>query len=134
MKKIKKYERGFSLLELIVTLLVIAILSLSAIIVYQVPMIKSYQIAAKIDLLNLASIIDRYRSNTPGTGPPSLDSLGFIPVSRNYDFLVQNYTGTSYSIKAIPRRTSQLDSCQTFVIDQDGNKAITGAGPIDECW
>jgi type IV pilus assembly protein PilE len=129
----KWISNGYTFIELVITLLVTTILALSAMITFQLPVIKSHQTTAKIDLLNLATTFEQQRENYSTYHSPSLTELGFHPLSTRYEFAIIPLSN-GFKLKAIPKHYSKLDVCQTFSIDQDGNKEISGPGPPEACW
>jgi prepilin-type N-terminal cleavage/methylation domain-containing protein len=131
---IKVTPTGFSLIELVITLLVIAILTTSAIVTFQVPAVKSQQVAAKLDLLNLAASMEKCREEKNNYYYCSLKELNYQPIGAAYDYAIQSQTNSTYKLTATPRHRSIFDNCETFILDQDGNKYISGNDHTQDCW
>ncbi len=129
-------NRGFTLIEIIITVAIIGILAVVGYPSYQDHVKKSKRTEAKTALLRLVDLQERnYIQNNQftaafGTGANKLD---YPTTSENgyYTFAgaVNNTAGT-YSFTA----TNQIGDagCATLVIDQAGTK--TSSGTESECW
>lgn len=148
--------RGFTLVELMITLVVATILISIAVPTYQAQMRKSRRTEAKTTALDAAAREERYyatqNSYTNDTG-----QLGYTTGGGNFPFT----TGTYYEILSIavtqpaanatgvttgsftitvdapagsPQRADT--ACQTFVVTQTGARTATGtdATPSTTCW
>jgi type IV pilus assembly protein PilE len=146
-------DRGFTLVELIVAMVILATLAAIAIPSYSAYVLKSHRTEAKSALLDLASLEERYFS-TAGTYSATPTDLGYnygagvsFPVGSGY-YNVQPITVTpalppatpaTYSITAtataVGNQTNDT-ACASFTISSTGQQTATGADPNAsvDCW
>jgi type IV pilus assembly protein PilE len=144
-------HEGFTLVELVVTMLVVALLAAIAIPSYSKYVIKSHRTEAKTALLDIASLEERYFSTSNGyTLLPSdlgySGAAGFaFPVGNNYyNVLVSTTTATAptsanpggtpatylLTATAIGTQGAKDTACPTFTLDSKGVQGPTGT----TCW
>jgi type IV pilus assembly protein PilE len=150
-------DRGFTLVELIVAMVILATLAAIAIPSYSIYVLKSHRTEAKSALLDLASLEERYFS-TAGTysnNPPDLGYTGAagvaFPVGSGwYNVLVSvnpaippapplSPAGTpaTYTITATATGQQLPDTaCATFTINSAGQQTATGTdvNASVDCW
>jgi len=122
--------KGFTLLELMIVITIIAILASIAFPSYQESVKKSRRGAAKADLVELANLMERYfTENNTYIGAT-------LPTSINSDHYA--YTSTpaptisTFTLSATPSTSSQSsDKCGTMTLNQVGLKTTTGTAG---CW
>jgi type IV pilus assembly protein PilE len=149
--KLFKWQKhsGFSLLELIMALMVFSIVSVIAVPAYQQQLYKSRRSDAQASLISLQLAQEQYRanclqyattlasnSNCNSDGHYTL-SASAISLNHYYQLSIQSATSTSYILTATATGIQLGDSnCQTFSIDQDGNKSARSSnGQIaNDCW
>lgn len=129
---------GFTLIELMVVVAVIAILASIALPSYQESVRKSRRAQAKADLVEYAQLAERFRTanNTyVGATFPSAVSprepgatarytLAFVPTQATFVLTAAPATGGG----------QEVDRCGTLSIDQAGIKRETGIAEFKECW
>ena len=152
-----RLSRGFTLIELMVTMVIAAILLSIAIPAYNLYVLKSHRTDAKSALVDLASLEERYFStqNTYTSNPSQLGyTAGAVPftVGSGY-YQINNITATlpiaptspttagtpaTYTISAIAIGTQVQDTaCATFTITSGGvQTAATNGGIANNtaCW
>jgi type IV pilus assembly protein PilE len=124
---------GFTLIELAITCLVIAILAAMAVASYEYATVKARRGAAQACLTEAAQYMERYYTTEmkyEGASFPACSSN----VTPHYKVRFQNDvapTAGAYTIEAIPQgRQSQLEKdCGTMTIDQVGRRT-----PTSNCW
>ena len=155
---VQHHSEGFSLIELVVTMGIAAILASIAIPAYNSYVLKSHRTEAKTALLDLASMEERYFSTNnaysqlptdlgyPGAGFPvivgSPDYRGAInpllwagataPTAGN-----AAGSPATYAFTATPINQQVNDAaCTSFGISSNGTKTATGPGanPSVDCW
>jgi type IV pilus assembly protein PilE len=130
--------RGFSLIELVIVLLIIAILSAIAIPSYRKYVVRANRVDAQRSLMDLAARQERYfysnnaySSTLVGLGANSSVAGAYYTVAP------VSATSTAFTMKATAVG-SQLTSdkqCQTFTITNTGVQGSTGTTANDPaCW
>lgn len=113
--RIMKHFRGFTLIELMVTIAIVAILAAIALPTFTEQVHKSRRSEALQGLTELQLRQERWRSNhatySDGTG-----AFGSMPSSNNYTFAVTNgsNTATAYTVTATPTGAQSGDRCGTY--------------------
>lgn len=140
---------GFTLIEMMITMVVLAILGAIAIPIYQSQVRESRRTDARTALLELAAREERYyaTNNAYTADPASLGYSGFgtkYPVGNGYYYLdTPTFSNTasppSFSLEAQPEPgTDQVNdaACTTFSVDSTGAQTATGSGTNSSsaCW
>jgi len=142
---------GFSLIELMVTVVIISILASIAIPAYNAQIRKSRRTEAKTALLDLAGREERY-FNTNNAYTDVAANLGYTaatPTLTNLSVGSGYYTVTVTFVPAAPPTpaTYQIvatavgdqagDACSTFTVNSNGSQSATSASdpnPNVDCW
>lgn len=137
-----KKARGFTLLELMIVVVVIAILAAIAIPMFTSQLRKSRRADAARALSELQLRQERWRASHAtyvGTDSSAADKTAFgnLPTSEWYDFAFDSTaSGTTFTVKATPRAgTAQASdsACSPMRLQVTGNnvsKTPTG----NRCW
>lgn len=137
-----KQDSGFTLIELMITVAVVAILASVAYPSYTRYVVRSNRAAAISFVMNLASKQEQYNLDARRY-TNLLSSLGAatIPteVSNHYTVAVtadNTVAPPTYAITATPIGTqlAQDTQCGTLSINQIGVKSISGTGTVSTCW
>ncbi|SRR3989339_110055 len=126
---------AFTLLELLITLAIIAILISIAYPSYRHYLIRSHYLEAKTAILKTANALENYfiENHTYEGATFSKLNLSDSP-SKNYH-LTLSIEENHYLISAVPQGTQQKDqTCGTFKLNDLGEKFISGDGSVSECW
>jgi len=127
-------KRGFSLVELMIVVAVVAILVALALPSYSRYVRKANRGEAQSLLLNWANNQEIWRANdsdyASATSPVEIPA----PTHDLYGFRITNRTATTYTLTATPSTTDQLkdvergEPCTALTLDQSNAKAPA------ECW
>lgn len=127
-------SRGFTLIELMIVVAVIAILAAIAIPSYQNQVQKTRRADAQTGLLQVAQQLERCftRTNTyvdcfDGNNPPDSPD-GFYSITFE-----QGPTATTFLLLATRQGAQANDPCGNFRLDQRGNRTVTGNADL-RCW
>ena len=133
-------SRGFTLLEVVITCAIVAILAAIAYPSYINSVQKSRRAEATAALLGAASQLERfstekgsYAAATLGTGAGAV----YADHTENsyYNLSLTNLAATTYTIQAAPAAIQASDPCGTFTYDQQGNKNVSGGTWTKaQCW
>ncbi len=112
-------NKGFTLIEILITLVIIGILSAITLPNYRDAVLKSRRSEAKAELLSLAQRQAKWRATHQNYA--QLEELGGGPKLIDYTFAVTENTASTFSISATPTSTrgQNLDSCGVLMINQN---------------
>ncbi|MEZ5729642.1 MAG: PilC/PilY family type IV pilus protein [Burkholderiaceae bacterium] len=141
-------ETGFTLLELMITLVVLAIVSAVAIPSYSDYVKRAARADAQLVLMEAAQYLERkysecnsYILTDASTVPPCTTSVTVLPTSlrrspkegqRKYRILMTRLWDQQYILRARPDKS---DECGQFEIRSNGLRRVVGASlPSSQCW
>jgi type IV pilus assembly protein PilE len=136
-------QKGFTLLELMIAVVVVAILAAIAIPNYQSYIIKTRRAAAAACLLELSQFMERFYTVNLRYNQPD-DSAAALPNTQcqtdlggYYNFAIGASTARTYTLSATPQG-AQLDKdpykCGNLTIDQTGKKGAAEGADVGMCW
>lgn len=128
---------GFTLIELMITVAVVAILATVALPAYQESVRKSRRAQAKADLVELAHNLERYHT-VQNTYAASTLAFAQSPREGTAHYTLsfnEDPTGSTFDIQAIPVEggSQAKDKCGTLTLDQAGRKTPTEK-TVSGCW
>lgn len=140
-------QAGFTLIELMIVVVIIAILSAIAVPAYYQHVVKTRRVAAEGCLSEYANYMERfyttnlrYDKDVDGNALslPQLDCATPARTGNDYTYQAPSSSLTSYAytLQAVPKG-SQLakdSQCGTLSIKQDGTRAASGPGGVALCW
>jgi type IV pilus assembly protein PilE len=132
-----KQQRGFTLIELMVVMVVLAILTAIAYPSYTNQVLKSRRADGIAALNHKAMQMESCRSdNATYVGCPA--EAASTSVDGYYDIVapVSSVTATAYAFVATPRGAQLKDTkCTSLSLDSQGTRGYTGSAPdADTCW
>lgn len=132
----RKKMKGFTLIELMIAVAIVAILASIALPAYQNSVRKSRRADAMTSLLQLQLAQEKWRANNPSY-TSDLANLGWSSSSSidgHYTMAITSATGTQFTVTAAPKSGGPQvsDTCALFTITQNGPDVSTAAKR--SCW
>lgn len=134
---------GFTLVELMIVVGIVAILAALAISGYGYAMVKSRRSAAEGCLQESAQFMERFYTTNLAydkTPPPDEEDVADPKCSQDVTpyykvtFAADEPTPTTYILQAVPTDRQKDSRCGTLSIDNTGKKDATGTGGVAACW
>jgi len=137
---IRRRSRGFTLIELMIAVAIVAILTAIAVPAYDDSVRKSRRGQAKADMAELAQRAERWHTvNNTYVGfwasvPPEqrVSPRNGGTVAYN---ITQAETANTFTVTAAPQGGQTKDTrCGTLTLNQAGQKTKSGTGELSDCW
>lgn len=139
--RVSKRSAGFTLIEMMIVVAVIALLAAIALPSYQESVRKSRRADAKAALVQLAqfmernfSLAQRYDLDSEGVAIalPFTESPVDSSATKYYDLKLSAVGASTFTLTAEPKNAQAADVCLNLTIDNAGSKG-TSSGRAD-CW
>ncbi|MBA2413839.1 MAG: prepilin-type N-terminal cleavage/methylation domain-containing protein [Burkholderiaceae bacterium] len=142
----KRAQRGFTLMELIIAMVIIGVLTAIAIPNYTAYIQRSRRAEARNVLLEATVWMERWRTErgqydrpppaVAGTAPPLPFTVVPATGAVNYNVAVATPNAVSYTITATAVGLMAGDACSTLTITETGLRGFTtgGGGTQEVCW
>jgi len=143
-------SRGFTIIELVMVMVIIAILSAVALPSYTDYITRANRNIAKTALLDAASRLESWKLDNKTYVITDATDLGYPAAAVYFDADGQNSTAgeavyrltatglgvNTYTINAVPqnRQATKDTDCATMSMNEIGVKTETGTLTADECW
>lgn len=138
-------QRGYTLVEIMAAVAIIAILSSMALASYSEHVSRSQRVAARAVMLEAASWMERRFSvhhsylgnnNQVPVLPVSLSRSPQAGAARYAINLASGQTrAAAYQLHAAPAAPAVADKCGTFTLDHTGARGLIGnTASLAECW
>ena len=124
-------NRGFTLIELMITIAILAIIIAIAVPVYYNQVEKTRRADAVSSLLETAQRLERCFTRNNSYTADNCPSGTFDSEDEFYEISV-TATATTYDLTATAQGSQTGDSCSPFTLDHLGNRSPTGTA--DRCW
>lgn len=130
--------RGFTLIELIIAIAIVAILAAVALPGYQSHVRKSRRAVAAACLQELAQQMERRyttQMNYTGATLPPAPCVADLQSAYILQFASDQPTTTTFILEAIPQGAQAGDAaCMTLSLDNQGLRERTGTADVKSCW
>jgi type IV pilus assembly protein PilE len=131
--------RGFTLLELMIVVVIIAILAAIAIPTYGRYAIRAHRVDGQELLLRIANAQERfYATNNHYGALTELNYTSPAPSDKGYYSVSMNPAAASttqiFAATATPQGGQAKDDCLNLTIDNAGRKASSGTTTNGSCW
>lgn len=127
-------KNGFTLIELMIAVFIVAVLAMIAVPTYQAHIRKSRRMDAITSLLHIQLLESRYRATNTTYG--TLAQLGAATSSDYYDYTSSNIAATAYTITATAKTgttqasdTDGATNCSSLTLNQNNSKTPTACWP-----
>jgi len=136
------FPRGFTLFELLVTLVLVGIIAALALPAYRHHVVRVNRSQAMTLLLQLQGAEeshylrhDAYTATLEGAPPVGLGIPATSATSKYSVSVALASDGQSYVATASPIGSQSQDlECMAFSIDARGRRAVTGTADVQRCW
>lgn len=130
-------QQGFTLLELITVLAIIAILILVSYPVYTHHVLKARRMHAEVALLDVASGLERYHAlhNTYVGATLANIEVNEYTDNDSYRLDIASVGEANYLLHALPQGAQLEDeACGVLSLNELGEKGVSGMGGVENCW
>lgn len=139
-------QAGFTLVELMIVVAIVAILAAIAYPSYQQHVMKSRRATAQSCLLEIGQFMERFYATHMRYDKTTAGASVTLPATQCTTDLAGHYllqfasgepTSGSYVVEAVPQgRQATLDTrCGTLIFNHRGEKKVSVSGtPVSDCW
>ena len=139
MKKNKKFLQGFTLIELMITVAIVAILTMIALPSYTRYIVRSNRSAAQGYLLEVSGLQQRYLLDARAYAPDLTTLNSTVPANVALNYAVATApnppaSAPGFTVTATPinAQLARDTDCNILIVDQAGTKSASGTG--SKCW
>jgi len=125
-------QKGFTLIELMIVVIIIGIIAAIALPSYQEQVRETRRVNAQSDLLELASYMERFYTENftyAGAALPFNESPKQGD-TKYYDLAIAASNATSYRLSAAPKNTQANDRCAAMTVNHRGEHTAA----LNDCW
>lgn len=142
MTSTRLHTAGFTLIEVLIAVAIVAILATIAYPSYRESIARGQRAAAKAALLEDAQFLERFfttenRYDQDHDGNPPVLPVTGAPREGTASYAVTvTHTATTFVLTATPISGGRMDgdACGDFGLNNFGQKTVAGARGVDACW
>lgn len=132
-------QKGFTLIELMVAVAILAIIMAIAIPSYQEYVVRSNRAEAKTILMQTAQALERcytrynaYNDSDCQVSFPVDSENGWYQMATGD----QTLNAANFQLTAVPQKSQATrdTECANFTLSQNGTRGVTGSGSVEDCW
>lgn len=136
-------QNGFTLIEVLITVVIISILAGFAMMSYQGYVVRSKRVAAAGCLTQASQYMERfytvnmrYDQSRAGAAPSLPIAECQRAVANDYTISLTTVSSTAYTLSSQPigRQAAKDSDCGTLNLNSRGQKTITGSGSVAKCF
>lgn len=143
--RVRRSQKGFTLIEIMIVVAIVAILAAIALPSYQNSITKTWRNKAASCLTEMAQSMERRftaamsyagAAGAPGALPPNACIVEDGMAARYAFDFVANPTANAFTLRATPQGAQAANDglCAILTIDQAGIRTVSGTGLVDDCW
>jgi type IV pilus assembly protein PilE len=128
-------SRGFTLIEMMIVVVILAILAAIALPSYQKYVLRSHRAEGQALLSEAAARQERYfaQNNSYASSAAALNMTSYVAGLQYYGLAISNVSASTYTLTATATGSQARDSeCLTLTLDQAGTRGATGTA--SSCW
>jgi type IV pilus assembly protein PilE len=130
-------QRGFTLIELMAVIVIIAILTMIALPSYRESVMRARRAEAKELILSIAQAQERYYSANAKYAA-QLSDMGITKATSDHGYYNADASmtgGTGYTITVSPAGDQAADQCGKYTLTEIGVRGNSGSGvSVEQCW
>lgn len=127
LSQMSRFQRGFTLIELFIVVLIIAVLAAVAFPSYTAHVESSRQAAVKGQLMDVAAAMEAFRARNFSYNGAAADSAITSRTGNEFYTVSVNVTAgdpQSYTLKAEPLSSKNMNGTETFMINEQGETCM----------
>lgn len=130
-------SRGFTLVELMITVLIVTILAAIAVPQYNSYALRSHRASAQAALLQASQWLERAVTANGLYPEPNVfpDGLELVEGGRyTITYAPGAAPRTTYLLTATAEPVQAVDGCGNLTLTETGVRGRSGTAPLEECW
>ncbi|OGT49492.1 MAG: hypothetical protein A3E82_04570 [Gammaproteobacteria bacterium RIFCSPHIGHO2_12_FULL_38_11] len=133
-----RFQRAFTLIELMLALMIAAILTSLAYPAYIDHETQAERLRAEVALMQLAAQLEVYFSDNNSYDGATIHSLHVAMLMQGLDYRLKiaKASDMHYLIRAIPKNSqAERDTdCEILSLSDTNKRGISGDGSVNACW